>query len=290
MALPAKLDQEIQTAVSTLKASLSCIEEQAESHRAILVSGWGASPKVIAAVATYLVGLLASAISRTLEVRAQLEDTDRDRLELVQNVERIVGRANAPLSLDQKQDQRNPWIAEGLWHLCLFLANHIENVHPLGEIIAMDLPHISAKDHGLDVLALYQTADSVGISIVECKAYETDPNKAISHATETFRRIDDGTHDARIRQAVAAMRSALPKSLQDRISPSLWKNVRAYIPNPHYDAAKSMNWQKKRPVFGNLAVSRERIVVMPHAIPNFAQFFDDVAAAMLWIAKGLPDV
>ena len=73
---------------------------------------------------------------------------------------------------------------------------------------------MAAKDHGLDVLAIYRDGTEYGLAIVECKAYESDPNGAINDAVKTFKQVDNGRHDSRIRQFVATVRSALPAAQQ----------------------------------------------------------------------------
>lgn len=288
MTLSADLDAAIHAGCQVLKKSLRCKLTTAKTHRTLLVEGWGSSSDTIGAVAAYLVGLLASAISHNLEVRASLEDTADDRLDLLRSVEVITGSSGATLSNDQKQDERNPWIAEGIWHLCLFLASQCPNLHPPGEVIAVDLPHVAAKDHGLDVVALYRSATTFGLTIVECKAYEKRPNEAINEAVTFFRMIDDGRHDTRIRQIVQSMRRSLAPQDQQMISPSLWKRERVYLPNPHYDATVVMDWLNTRSSFKGLKA--QSTIIAPHAIHGFGQFFDDVACAMLSLAQGLNDV
>jgi hypothetical protein len=285
MELPEELESAIAQAASDLLIGTTCSVDECETHKIIIVQGWASTPETIRSMATYLVGLLASAISVTLDVRAQITDSKADRLELLRSTQQIVGSAAKPLSTDQKQDQRNPWIAEGLWHLYYFLASRQAVLHPPGNIVALDFPHVSAKDHGLDILAIYRAGSQFGLSIVECKAYENDPNGAVNDAVRTFKQIDEGKHDARIRQFVAAARSALPAAQQGEVSPSLWKDVRTYVPNPHYDSQSTMTWSNKRPSFAGLSVPAERVIVMPHAIKAFATFFDDVGSAMLEIAE-----
>jgi len=224
----------------------------------------------------------------TLAVRASVEDTDDDRLELLRNVEAITGTAANQLSDEKKQDERNPWIAEGMWHLCLFLSSRNQAFHSTGTVIALDRPHIGAKDHGFDVVALYETAQAdFGVSLVECKAYEKDPGKAINVAVEFFRAFDGGKHDARIRQVVSYFRELLHAQKQQRISPSLWKTARLYLPNPHYDAASAVDWLTKRPSFKSLKFP---VIVMPHAVPSFRTYFDRVAMAMLAFGGTLKNV
>lgn len=288
MPLPAKLDTKIKNAVVLLGKKLRCKADDAPTHRTLAVEGWADAPEMIEAIAAYLVGLLGLTIARTLEIRAQVEDTERDKLELVQNVERIVGADTASLSEDQKEDERNPWIAEGLWHLCLFLAATRAELHPLGAIVALDFPHVAAKDHGFDVMAIYRSGvDSFGVSFVESKAYANNPNKAINHAVAFFGEVDNGKHDMRLRTVVASMRSGMPAEQQQLVSLSLWKDIRAYVPNPHYDSAQVMDWTNARPSFNELRVPKDRILIMPHAISKFAQFFDDIAAAMRSFVKTL---
>jgi hypothetical protein len=289
-ALPEQLDAALTEALELLTRKLRCTSQTAKSHHVLVVEGWQDAPEVISAVATYLVGLLASAISRTLAVRASLDNTTRDRLELLRNVEAIAGTPSTPLTITQKQDERNPWIAEGIWHLCLFLSSRRADLHPLGPVIALDLPHVGAKDHGFDVVGLYRSAQGVGLTLVECKAYENDPNGAINAALSFYKEFDQGDHDTRARQAVASMREVLPQPDQSTISASLWKDERLYVPNPHYDASKPMEWTNTRSSFKQLAVGPDRIVIMPHAVQQFVGFFDSIAEAMRQLANKLNNV
>jgi hypothetical protein len=154
-------------------------------------------------------------------------------------------------------------------------------MHPHGPIVALDLPHIAAKDHGFDVVGIYRRSTAYGVSFVESKAYENDPNGAINDAVAFYQEIESGKYDARARQVVASMRDSLAADEQGAISASLWKDERVYLPNPHYDASTAMDWTNTRPSFKGLAVPTDRIVIMPHAIQQFPKFFDDVADAML---------
>jgi hypothetical protein len=288
--LPTELEESVKGGLALLRTKLRCSTQTAASHSVLVVEGWGDGPEIVAAIAAYLVGLLASAVNRALVVRAQITDTDSDRLELLRNVEALTGSQGAPLGVDQKQDQRNPWIAEGIWHLCLLLSAARNELHPHGPIIALDLPHIAAKDHGFDVVGIYRNASTYGVSFVESKAYEKDPNGAVNDAVAFYREIESGKHDARARQAVASMRESLPAAEQSAISSSLWKDERTYLPNPHYDASIAMDWTNTRPSFARLGVPKDRIVLMPHAIQKFPAFFEDVADAMLTLATKLRHV
>lgn len=287
--LPIALETAIQSAVTQLQTRLRCTALEAPSHNVVLVEGWG-DDDALEAAAVYLVGLFASAISTTLQVRAQITGTAADRLELVDNVASRVGSPTKTLDDDQKARERNPWLAEGLWHLCLFLAQTRTDFHPVGAIAALQPPHISPKDHGFDVFALYRDGDTFGVTFVESKAYESDPNAAIKDSVAFFEAIDAGRHDMRIRQSVAGMRDALPADVQKLFSPSLWKDSRTYIPNPHYDNALTMNWQNNRPSLSGLRVVKDRILIMPHPIKGFATFFDTLSVKMLAFATSVSSV
>lgn len=279
MTLPLTIETSVNAAVNLLIGKLQCSTTTAKTHQVVFVEGWAGDADTIKAIGIYLVGLLASTISTTLAVRASIENTDMDKLELLKNVTAITGTSASPLSESKRQDERNPWIAEGLWHLCLFISSRRTEVHPMGQVIALDQPHIGAKDHGFDVIALYETkAGEFGMSIVECKAYEKDVNGAIGSAVTFFRAFDNGEHDTRIRQVVAQMRDLLPGPKQKSISPSLWKSIRSYVPNPHYDAQWVTDWNNARPSFGSLGFP---VIVMPHAVPDFTKFFDQVGDAMM---------
>lgn len=289
-ALPAEIEAAVTEALAVLQKKLRCSSQTAKSHNVLVVEGWGDGPQITQAIAAYLVGLLASAVNRALAVRAQITDTHSDRLELLRNVEAITGSTASPLSVDKKQDQRNPWIAEGIWHLCLLLSAARQDLHPHGAIVALDLPHIAAKDHGFDVVGIYRGSATYGVSFVESKAYEKDPNRAINDAVAFYKEIEGGKHDARARQVVASMRDSLPPADQAAISASLWKDERAYLPNPHYDASAAIDWTNTRPSFAGLGVPKDRIVIMPHAVQQFPRFFDEVADAMLSLATKLAHV
>ena len=286
MTLPNAIEQSITRAATHLSSVLRCSVQDAPTHRVVVVEGWADDQATIDAIAAYLVGLLASAISLALTVRASIEDTTEDRLELRANVEKLVGSATVLLSSDQKQDERNPWMAEGIWHLCLFLAQQRTDLHPLGKIIALDHPHVAAKDHGFDVVAVYQGLISFGMAFIECKAYENNPNGAINSAVDFFRELEAGTYDARARQVMSALRVALAPALQQQVSPSLWKQERELIPNPHYDVSAAVDWKNPRPSFNGLSTPVERRVIMPNELPGFTSFFDRIGDAMIQLVQG----
>ena len=287
LTLPKRIEEEMEIAIDCLSGSLHFEFSESETHCTLTILGWNDNDVTRQAIAHYLVGLRACAIDAALNIRSQLEDTPEDRQEVIQNVFAIIGIDNSELSQDQKQDDRNPWIAEGIWHMCMAIAARRNELHPIGSVISVDYAHIASKDHGLDGLVLYEVDNLFGISIIESKAYRDDPNRAINNAVEFYRDIDSGKHDLRIRQSVQIMRTALPPNFQSMISGSFWKRERTYIPNPHYDESNKMDWTNIRPSFRDLKPVRTNIIIMPHKISGFDNFFDQIADEMRSFARSL---
>lgn len=282
MNLSEKIERSMTNALDFLFPLLSVQTSESETHRIVIISGWDSNDANLKAIAQYLVGLLASAISSTLQIRAILDDSAVGSVSLHRDVCIIIGREKDSLDDRHKTDERNPWIAEGLWHLCLTIASRSGRIfHPNGDIIAVQPPHVRAKDHGLDGLAIYMLDSStLGLSFVETKAYKDNPSQAISRAASYFKELDEGIHDSRIRQSVLAIRDAMPGSQQTLITGSLWNRLRTYIANPHYDSSAVIDLKEKRPSFERLLVPRDNIFVMPHIIKDFDVFFETVSEEM----------
>ena len=199
MSLPKEISIAMQDAIEYLTKTIRYEIQEADTHKVIVVSGWNNSDLTRQAIAKYLVGLRACAIDAALNIRAYLADSQSDCLEIVSNVEEIIGSSERPLSPEQIETERNPWMAEGIWHLCLVIAANKTPLHPPGKIIALDRVHIAAKDHGFDLIAIYESQSFFGISIVETKAYLNRPNQAINDAVAFYREIDNEQHNLRIR-------------------------------------------------------------------------------------------
>ena len=288
MSLPNKINESMELAITRLTDSMCYRILEADTHRTIIVTCWNDNDLNRRAVAHYLVGLRACAIDAALNIRAELEDTPRDRSEIVQSVIHLVGESNDKLTADQKQDERNPWIAEGIWHLCMAIAKRRPDIHPVGNIIALNPIHVASKDHGLDIAAIYQEEEAIfGLSLIESKAYKKDPNGAIGDIVTFFEGVDEGNHATRIRQAVQVMRASLPANTQGALSKSFWKRRRSYLPNPHYEESCEIDWTRSRPSFGKLEPDRANILVMPHMICGFDDFFDNIADEMRSFVRSL---
>jgi len=288
LSLPDSINEAMETSIAHLADSMRYKVLEAATHRTIIVTCWNDNDPNRKAVARYLVGLRACAIDAALNIRAQVEDTPEDRSEIMQSVVDIVGESNDELTIDQKQDERNPWIAEGIWHLCMAIAKRRSDIHPMGNIIALNPIHVVSKDRGLDVIAIYMEEEAIfGLSFIESKAYKNNPNSAINDAVALFKSVDQGKYATRIRQAVQVMRASLPANTQATISTSFWKRKRSYIPNPHYDESHEINWAKTRPSFRSLEPDRANILVMPHIICGFDEFFNNIANEMRSFVRSL---
>lgn len=251
------------------------------THSVVEVTGWQ-SDEVVSALAMYLVVLRSSVINQAIEICTELIDDPPSFADsLIRSVNEIIDQPpdSEEPPADWKSKWRNPWIAEGVWHCCMRVAMDKPEIHEHGTIIAIDLPHISPKDHGFDVTALYVTgADELGLSFVESKAYRNDPNKAISDASAMLKAIEAGEYDTRLRQMITSFRSTIAEQYRPKLSSSLWKNERTLIPNPHYEAnGANVQWARRRVVFNNLSAP---VVIMPHGVDGFDTFFDNVAEGM----------
>lgn len=251
------------------------------THSVIKVSGWQ-NAEALGALALYLVALRASVIDQAGRICSELIGNPRNFTDdLFRSVDEIVVQpdsSNESLT-EWKSKWRNPWIAEGMWHCCMWVAKEREDLHPHGNVIAVDFSHISPKDHGLDVTALYVKEDgSLGMSFVETKAYRDNPNRAITDAVAMFKAIETGKHDTRLRQMVTSFRSVIDEQHMEQLYLSLWKNERILIPNPHYEATDvTVRWRRRRAVFRELTA---HVVVMPHGVNDYDAFFDVVASEM----------
>lgn len=213
MSLDRKIEEAVRDSIDYLATVLDVELLSAPTHQTVIVSGWDANDSTVQSIARYLVGLRACAIDAALTICARLENTVGDRIEIVNDVISVVGKDSADLTESQRTYERNPWIAEAIWHLCMMIAaKRLPQIHPPGTVIALNYPHPIAKGHGLDVAAIYDTDDGrlYGLSFVESKAYKIDVNGAISEAVGFFREINEGKkHGMRIRQTVQIMRSSL---------------------------------------------------------------------------------
>jgi len=284
----------LRTALEVLASRTTIDTAEAPTHRLVQVSGWAGDEKAERAIAEYLVGLRMMMVSAALQIQCNLLGRRIDSGPSVKrNVSSIVGEAGAALSEPQIVQERNPWIAEALWHLCLHLSQKVPSVHPNGSIIAVDYAHSFAKEQGLDIAALYVLdSGAVGLTIVETKAYEAGATQAVIDAAAIFRRVELEELDVEIRRAVSIMRDALPFESQHAITGTFWRDERTCVPNPHYDPTTSDNidWLRRRRTLTRLGVDSRHVILMPHAVTGFRSFFDRIADRMRSFAEEMASV
>ena len=292
-----RIDAAVDNALALLSRTLQFQRTTFANHDLVVVTGWNQSAAVRRAVAEYLVGLCVMAVNSVLAVRTDLVGPS-GLAEVTQNVEAIIGVNGAGLTPDQVIKSRDPWIAEGIWHLCLAVSMLVPEIHPPGAVFALSLPHADATEHGIDIAVLHQAQNRIGLSIVETKAYRNDPAQGVRDAAKLFRKINAGAYRKKIREAVLRMRSECPPPLQSQITAQLWEERRWYVPNPHYDDLHAEDWAQKRPVLTNLLNAPanpanpplpvpQGILIMPHAVTGFDGYFNGVAADMMAFVNGL---
>ncbi len=286
--LSEKIEDAMENSICGLQNLLQITQYKSSTHLTLIVSGWDSSCKSKQLIAQYLVGLRASAIDSALHIKASLlEDSAVGKVDLRGSISEIIGTSNADLSDVQKTDERNPWIAEAIWHLCMVLASRRPEIHPPGRIIAVKDVHVKAKDHGTDGMALYITEQDIGLSVIESKAYKNDPRRAIRRAAAYFREIENDKHTTRIRQDISVMRRSLSPERQALVKGVFWKQRRIFMPNPHYDDTKVMDWVQPLTPLEALSIDKASIVIMPHKIHDFDVFFDEISELMREFVGGL---
>ena len=281
MALSEILTRKIEESLAILSERLTIVDTSATTHDVVEIIGFQEAES-IEALSTYFVALRAGIIDQAGNICSDLIDDTPDYVnDILQSVHEIITQpADSTEEAESwKSTWRNPWIAEGIWHCYMRIAMDRTELHTEGTIIAIDFPHISAKDHGQDVTALYLKGNgTLGMSIVETKAYRDYPANAISDAVVTLKDLEAGKHDTRLRQMVTSFRSIISEQNKQRLSSSLWKNERILIPNPHYEANDAtVQWGRARPSFSPLEAP---VVIMPNAIYGFDVFFDEIARTM----------
>lgn len=291
---PASMGSIIQSAVAGAIAHcslrLTSSVEDVDTHRVIRIGGLAGDSEMHQETAIYLVGLIADAIDVSLQIRARLSFESNDHVELVRSVEKLVGSPGNPLDAQTMIDTRNPWMVEGIVHLCMCVAaaqssdsGLVCSIHPVGNIVGLNKPHISAKEQGMDNVVIYVENGEIGLSIIESKAYKNDPNKAISESVRYFAEVDTGLHDVRIRQVTNSMLDQLPPGIRDAAPASFWKQRRCYLPNPCYQPV--IDWASSRPSLKKLAVNRDYRLILPVQLSDFDGYFQDIAIRMLRFAQ-----
>jgi hypothetical protein len=237
---------------------------------------------VAVALGTYLVGVVAGAVSVDLTLSDRYLGEDLDELDqLRREVERAVGSSN-DVTTTFKENRRNPWIAECLGHLLLMVAGDEPGLCVPGRVWAATVPHDKVSQQGLDFVAVWEDEELPALCVGECKASESNGGAHLNASIRLFREIDDRARDQQIRVVVInSLEQQMPPEIRDAVPGMFWRDRRLYLPVISYSSASSFNPVTNRPTtFGALlvAVDRRRCVAIP--LGDYCTFFDTVADAM----------
>lgn len=275
---PNFIKDDIQLALQNLTSLLAVKNHEYDHHCVICVDGLDNGKPVIKGIAVYLVGAIASCIEFNLSLREALFDEKSIARDLYRDVTNIIGNDN-DIGNSMKTNERNPWIWEGISHLIIHISQNKKETHPPGYVLAKSSIHLNVKDHGLDIIVLYE-ADNLGVTAGECKAYLKRSADAIADAANRLREVDEGSRDAEIRSSLAQFRPSLLPEQQEKLAGSFWRNERAYFPMVCCDSEYSTDWTKKRVSLERLNVPSKMKFLVPAEIYVADEFFDSIAEEM----------
>jgi hypothetical protein len=279
---PDNLAGDMELALNVLASSLTITATECESHTHLETGGFG-SPDTLTATAVYLVGSVAQCIQADLQIRVALFDDATRNVELLADIEEVVGDDSSD---DQfKTMSRDPWIWEAISHLFVHLAKTTTGFHPSGAVLAKTQVKYDVNDHGLDLIAIYD-AGELGITAGESKAYLNDPGRAITDAANRLREVDESLRDSDIRATVNQLRPALNAAHTAKLGGTFWRNERTYYPFVCCDEGDAVDWVRNRKVLRDLSIPVSRKMLVPFSIPNAKAVFDTLSSLMRAYAEG----
>ncbi|MEZ6093441.1 MAG: hypothetical protein R3C03_04265 [Pirellulaceae bacterium] len=279
---PTKLVSDVELALQTLSDKLVLRQESCKTHTVLLIENFGARSSLEAA-AVYLVSAIAQNIEANLRLREALFDEDHFARDLATDVKRVVG--GSKVDDEVKTKERDPWLWEAISHLFVHLSRLNSEFHAMGEVLAKTSIKFDVRDHGLDLIGIYEGAE-FGLSAGECKAYLTDPSRGITDAANKLGEVESNARDIEIRAAVNQLRSSIPEAKQKMIAGSFWNNERSYFPFVCCDDEYSTKWTTNRKLMEALEIPVEQKVLVPLAIPKARKKFDRLCALMrIYVAK-----
>lgn len=273
---PSDLVADINTALQTLSGCLSIVRNECATHSVIVVQGFD-DDEVLEATAVYLVSAISQNIQANLQIREALFDEENISRELRIDVISVIGENDADNEF--KIMIRDPWMWEGISHMLIHLSRLDPNFHPSGQVLAKTSIKYDVHDHGLDVIAIYDSG-VLGITAGECKAYFDDPARAILDAANKLREVDATTRDIEIRGAVTQLRSALDDEAKSRIAGSFWRNERSYLPFVCCDSACAKDWNRNRSSLRRLEIPVSHKIMFPLSLQEARLKFDRICEIM----------
>ena len=273
---PSDLVADINTALQTLSGCLSIVRNECATHSVIVVQGFD-DDEVLEATAVYLVSAISQNIQANLQIREALFDEKNISRELRSDVISVIGENDADDEF--KIMIRDPWMWEGISHMLIHLSQLDPDFHPIGQVLAKTSIKHDVHDHGLDVIAIYDSG-VLGITAGECKAYFDNPARAIFDAAKKLQEVDATTRDIEIRSTVTQLRSALDDNVKRRIAGSFWRNERSYLPFVCCDEECVLNWNRNRPILRKLDIPVSHKILFPLSLQEARLKFDRICEFM----------
>jgi hypothetical protein len=146
--------RQLAEAAVRVRREITLDEHATTSHRVAVVHGLEA-PAVVENLAIYLVGAgFARGIRSSLRIaREFLALAPDEETEVARSVRAVIGNDNA-VDSDFKSNRRDPWIAEGISHLVLWLSRRLPALAARGQIQALTQLHVQPMEQGIDLAAL----------------------------------------------------------------------------------------------------------------------------------------
>lgn len=273
---PFDMVTDVKTALETLSECLSIEHTECETHSVIVVDGFDVD-EVLEATAVYLVSAISQNIEANLHIREALFDEEKISRELESDVISVVGERD--VDNEFKRMIRDPWMWEGISHMLIHLSRFDPNFHPIGRVLAKTNIKYDVHDHGLDIIAIYESGD-LGISAGECKAYFDNPTRAILDAANKLREVDASIRDIEIRCAVNQLRSALDNDVKGKLAGSFWRNERSYLPFVCCDEECARDWNKNRKSLRRLDIPVSHKILFPLPLMEARRKFDQICEMM----------
>lgn len=278
----AQLTSDMNLALSVLSDSLSVTASECISHTHLQINGVR-SQATLKAVAVYLVGSIAQCIHADMQIREALFNDATRNVDLLADVVGVMGDASA--SDVFKTMNRDPWIWEAISHLVVHLAKTGNGFHPSGQILAKSLVKYDVNDHGLDLIAIYDSGQ-LGITAGEAKAYLNDPSRAITDAANRLSEVDNSLRDSDIRATVNQLRPVLTANQDSRIGGAFWKNERTYYPFVCCDDVAELDWTRNRKTLRDLSIPVSKKLLVSLSLPSARSLFDSLSNSVRAYASG----
>lgn len=285
------LYDDIAQSLSYLSSTINATVIDSISHYTVNINGLDRSPDTIRHLSIYTVATVSHAIEANLRISADLMEDSKDSiLEIQSCFDRYIQDNNNYSSTADKRfidRARNPWLAEVIVHLLLNISRAVRDLHPPGEILTTSFVHDLPTDNGLDAAALY-ISQSLGVVVVECKAYKNRPAAAFRDATNYYTNFDNNhILGKRIRTHVQVMRGYLSDEHKSYATNSFWKHEKSFVPAIFYDSSHYQDWSSSRDQMIGMSVTKDKRILIPIVIDNYHAFFNELSDGIRYYLEEL---